>query len=103
LWIYRQIGGRPKYSQYYLGAYRDKRLVYQGQVTLGLSREEFKIISKQKRRSASPFDDDKENAVYIDPILVCTVKYMERNKNGGLRQPVFRGLRYDKAAGECIV
>jgi len=34
--------------------------------------------------------------------LVCTVKYMEKTKDGKLRQPVFKGLRLDKQPQECI-
>jgi len=85
-----------------LGAYSDGRLVSQGHVTLGVSRQEFDVISKQKRCPISPFDFYEDGAVYIEPTLVCTVKYMERTKNGGLRQPVFKGLRFDKAARDCI-
>jgi bifunctional non-homologous end joining protein LigD/DNA ligase-1 len=85
-----------------LGAYRDGHLVRQGHVTLGVSRREFDVIARQPR-SVSPFDISEDGAVYLEPALVCTVKYMERNKNGGLRQPVFKGLRADKEAAECVL
>jgi ATP-dependent DNA ligase len=43
-----------------------------------------------------------EDANWIEPTLVCVVKYMMKTSNGGLRQPVFKGLRFDKLATECV-
>ncbi|MCQ4838111.1 DNA ligase, partial [[Clostridium] symbiosum] len=42
-----------------------------------------------------------ENAIWIEPQLVCVVKFMEYTANGGMRQPVFKGLRPDKLPTEC--
>lgn len=39
--------------------------------------------------------------IRIEPVLVCTVKYMKNTK--GLRQAVFKGLRGDKEAKEIIL
>ena len=38
-----------------------------------------------------------EAAAWIEPRLVCTVRYMMKTGTGGMRQPVFKGLRDDKA------
>ena len=86
-----------------LGAYKDGKLIHQGHVTLGISRREFDIIASHKKSTTSPTGYYEDGAVYIEPTLVCAVKYMERNANGGLRQPVFKGLRDDKEARECIL
>lgn len=86
-----------------LGAYDKGRLVYQSHVTLGVSRREFERI-RQVRRTKNPFPDiADDSAIWIEPELVCTVQYMMRTKGGGLRQPVFKGLRDDKEPRECIV
>jgi len=86
-----------------LGAYaQDGQLVRQGSVVLGVSRSEFDKIRRQPVVPC-PFDEAAEGAVYIKPELVCTVKFMERSSRGGLRQPVFKGLREDKAAAECVI
>lgn len=79
-----------------LGQYEDSALIYKGHVTLGVSRDDFKVISKLKQ-SKPPFPPPKgnENAIWIQPKFVCTVKFMERTSNGGLRQPVYKGLRDD--------
>lgn len=86
-----------------LGAYDQDRLVYQGHVTLGVSNNAFDQI-RHVGRAGNPFSDiSDENAVWIKPILVCIVKYMMRTKDGGLRQPVFKGLRDDKDPHDCII
>lgn len=74
-------------------------LVNKGHATLGVSKQDYKIISSVPRTTA-PFADS-EKTVWISPILVCTVKYMEKTASGMLRQPVFKGLRDDKAPTEC--
>lgn len=69
-------------------------LIYKGHVTLGISSEAIKIIKSQKKLDYNLFEA-KENVIWIEPTLVCTIKYMYKNENGSLRQPVFRGLRLD--------
>jgi bifunctional non-homologous end joining protein LigD len=44
-----------------------------------------------------------DNVVWVEPCLVCTVKYMMKTSNGALRQPIFKGLRDDKEPEDCIV
>lgn len=39
---------------------------------------------------------------WLKPVLVCQVKYSEWTRDGKLRQPVFLGLRDDKAATEVV-
>ena len=43
-----------------------------------------------------PLPAGHEKAVWLKPMLVCTVRYMEKTATGTLRQPVFKGWRYDK-------
>lgn len=88
-----------------LGQYRGTELVYKGHVTLGVGGRSFTIISEQPTypHPPCPVPDGhgNENAVWIEPTLVCTVEYMHLTKNGGMRQPVFKGLRDDKAPKDC--
>jgi ATP-dependent DNA ligase len=87
-----------------LGQYSGKELVYKGHVLLGKSSSEFKIISRISQADTPPFSGEAEaSATYVQPELVCIVKYMELTGNGMLRQPVFKGLRDDKTPWECIV
>lgn len=90
-----------------LGQYRGPELIYKGHVTMGLAREDFRAISIHPVISQPPFatfprGGGNDRAIWLRPDLVCTVKYMEKTEKGGLRQPVFKGLRTDKAAGDCV-
>ena len=86
-----------------LGQYRGQKMVYKGHVTLGVSSEAFAKISNQSKTSP-PYNPPKgnEEAIWIRPNLVCTVKYMMLTSKGTMRQPVFKGLRPDKSPEECI-
>jgi bifunctional non-homologous end joining protein LigD/DNA ligase-1 len=82
----------------------NKTLIYKGHVTIGLSSSDFKVI-KSMPRIRIPFDDlpsETDDTIWIEPHLVCTVKYMMKTSGGGLRQPVFKTLRDDKEPEECI-
>jgi len=89
-----------------LGQYSKKELVYKGHATLGLSTDDFKIIKHTPELSSQPFNklpSGNDSAVWVEPNLVCIVKFMMKTANGGLRQPVFKGLRDDKEAKDCNV
>lgn len=87
-----------------IGQYNNKKeLIYKGHVTLGSS---LRTLNKHKYTIIDhpPFDSvpaGNEYAVWLKPELVCIVEYMPSNKEG-LRQPVFKGIRTDKTANECI-
>lgn len=83
-----------------LGQYRDGELVSKGHVTLGVSSTIYKSIEKLEKAEA-PFEED-DRTVWVKPVLVCTVKYMMKTNSGGMRQPVLKGLRYDKLPEECV-
>lgn len=88
-----------------LGVYSRNNLVYQGNVTLGISNIAFKVISSIGQ-AENPFPDIlnfNENVIWIKPVLVCIVQYMMRTNDGGLRQPVFKGLRDDKDPHDCVI
>ena len=90
-----------------LGQYRGNTLIYKGHVTMGVSGQAFDIISRHPTLLSAPFiaypaGHGNDRAVWLSPDLVCIVKFMHHTKSGGMRQPVFKGLRFDKAASECI-
>ena len=89
-----------------LGQYSSNELVYKGHVTLGISTADFQLIKSMPEINTQPFNDlpsGNDNAVWIEPSLVCTVKYMMKTANGSLRQPIFKGLRDDKLPKDCII
>lgn len=86
-----------------LGKYNQaEQLVYKGHVTLGVNGLDFRRIQESKRCEPlfSPVPKGNEDAIWISPELVCTVEFMEHTANGGMRQPVFKGLRQDKQSLE---
>lgn len=88
-----------------LGQYDEDQLVCKGHVTLGVSGHDFARIRSLPRQERHPFvilAKGNETANWVAPELVCTVKYMEPTVTGGMRQPVFKGLRDDKAPRDCV-
>lgn len=89
-----------------LGQYQDGKLLYQGHVVLGMTKADYAQIkaaeSTDKAHYCDSFPDFEEGPTWVVPQLVCRVEYMDRTNQGGLRQPVFRGLRDDKAAQDCV-
>lgn len=88
----------------HLHMYRGIRPVFpfwaatKGHVILGVGGENFRRIRELPKIDTSPFaaPAGNERAVWVAPVLCCTVKYMEKTESGYLRQPVFKGLREDK-------
>jgi len=89
-----------------LGSYAAGNLVYRGHVVMGVSREDYRRMAAaeraRKENHCASFPDF-EGAAWLEPVLVCTVKFMEYTPGGGLRQPVFKGLRDDKEPKECVL
>ena len=91
-----------------LGQYRGKALIYKGHVTLGVGGESFAQIKAQPRVLHPPFTEPvpaghgNEDAIWVSPSVACVVEFMNRTKNGGMRQPVFKGIRMDKSPKDCI-
>jgi len=89
-----------------LGQYLNKELVYKGHVSIGTPTLAFQLIRSVPKSSSQLFKhlpSGNDNVAWIELSLVCIVKYMMKTTNGSLRQPVFKGLRYDKAPKDCIV
>lgn len=88
-----------------LGKYRHGEMVNKGHVTLGVGGKPFQQIAELPRAIRAPFTDTpqgNEDAIWVAPMLVCTVEYMHKTQNGGMRQPVFKRFRMDKTPEECV-
>lgn len=91
----------------HLAMYQDGGLVYAGTVGSGFdSREQSEIRARlDAARRPSPTAEGAvgpKSAVWVEPELVCEVRYKEWTRGGHLRQPVFLRLREDKEVGECL-
>ncbi len=117
-------GARHGFGALHLGAFRvdasgKRELVYAGRVGTGFSDALLEKLHAQllaSRRDHPPVDgpipagggwpgtrgvgpDD----VWVEPELVCEVRYKEWTEEGLLRQPAFLGMRPDKKIEECLL
>ena len=82
-----------------LGYYDESGVLQcRGKVYLGVSKAEQKIIAEfaKKNTVKRPWFNKYKNAVWLKPQLVGTAHFMHETENGGMRQPVWKGLRDDK-------
>ena len=81
-----------------LGYYGEKgELKCRGKVYLGVSKAEQKIISEfaKKNTVKRPWFDKYKGAVWLKPQLVGTVHFMHETESGIMRQPVWKGLKFE--------
>ena len=67
------------------------------------SLKELHIKLKKLIRKTSPLDvpiKEASDITWVDPVLVCNIKFTEITEDGSVRHPVFQGLRVDKKADE---
>jgi bifunctional non-homologous end joining protein LigD len=114
-------GSRKHFGALLVGVYEDKQLKFAGKVGTGfnekLLRTLFALFQKVPRESC-PFVDLPEKRAgrhgqgvtasemklchWIEPKIVCQIKFNEWTRDQRLRQPVFLGLREDKDAKEVV-
>ena len=117
-------GARQGFGALHLGAFQTRgsgrpELVYAGRVGTGFSDALLQDLHRrllERRRAEPPVagpipagggwpgtrgvgPDD----VWVDPELVCEVRYKEWTEEGLLRQPAFLGLRPDKRVEDCLL
>lgn len=81
-----------------LGYYDDNdKLQCRGKVYLGVSESDRKIIGEfaKKNTVAKPWFDKYKNTVWLKSELIGTAHFMHETESGGMRQPVWKGLRAD--------
>ncbi|RPD38545.1 DNA ligase D [Chitinophaga barathri] len=97
-------GARKNIGALLLGVYEGKKLQYIGLCGGGFNDAGLKSLYKtlqEYRRDTSPFEEKiKTNmpVTWLEPKLVCEVKFSEWTQGGILRQPIFIALREDKPA-----
>ena len=91
------------FSSLVLGIPKNGTILYTGQVGTGFTRAlQTEILEKLKPFwvQKCPFERRPpltDPVQWVQPQVVCEVKYTERTKEGLLRHPSFKGLREDKA------
>lgn len=82
------IFNNEKYSLY-LGEYKNKELIFIGKVSIGKNNFLMKDILKVKKKKNKVLNIN-EDITYIEPKKKILVHYMERTKDGRLRQPFIK-------------
>jgi bifunctional non-homologous end joining protein LigD len=100
-------GGRQHFGALLLGIREGNKLKYIGHTGTGftdLQLKEMYLKLKALERDSSPFEGKipvNSPVTWVEPTLVCEVKFAELTDEGILRQAVFMGLRIDKSAREA--
>lgn len=101
-------GGRKNFGAIILGTYIDGKLEYCGHAGTGFSDKTLDSLFELFKPSIiknCPFETvPKTNApaTWLQPELVCEIKYTEKTKDGIFRHPVFMGLRSDKEKEDLL-
>ncbi len=99
-------GSRSSFGSLLLAVKKKSKLVYIGNVGTGFTDKSLKDLhTKLKKiiRKTSPLDvpiKETPDMTWVEPVLVCNIKFTEITEEGSVRHPVFQGLRIDKAAEE---
>ena len=101
-------GARTGFGALHIGVYDgDGKLVYVTKVGTGFDGatiDRLMAMMEPLRRETSPFEvrsPKGKGHTWVEPRLVCEVRFTEWTRDGGLRHPTFLGLRSDKRPEEC--
>ncbi len=102
-------GSRAGLGALHLAQYVDGALTYSGRAGSGLTDKDLTGIREhleQKKRKTPPCEkvptEAKKDSTWVEPELVCEVRFTEWTDEGLLRHPVFLRWRDDKKPEECI-
>ena len=101
-------GTRAHFGALHLGLYEHGELVYVSKVGTGFDDRTLALVSEKLRplaRPTSPFTRDTPTGRghhWVEPRLVCQVRFTEWTRDGGIRHPAFLGLRDDKRPEDCV-
>jgi bifunctional non-homologous end joining protein LigD len=101
-------GSRQHFGALLLGAYDGDQLHYVGKVGTGFTKALLAALYRRFRplvraRSALADPPREKGLVFLAPKLVAQIAFQEWTSDRKLRQPVFLGLRDDKAAREVLL
>ena len=101
-------GARSGFGALHVADHVDGALTYAGRVGSGFTADQLdpirSALENGRRPDApcgGPVPKDAETT-WIEPTVVCEVRYKEMTEQGQLRQPVFLRFRDDKTAAECV-
>jgi bifunctional non-homologous end joining protein LigD len=98
--------GQNGFRCLHLGVRQGSGWAHAGTVGTGFDRQEMAEIRGRLDTARSPRSSvagaPRGRVVWVEPELVCEVRYKEWTPGGHLRHPVFLRLREDKAPEECL-
>ena len=101
------ITGGSIFGSLILGMYQEEKLTYVGNCGSGFSNsEQREILKKMKAIETDKNPFGKKIALkgriphWVQPKLICEVKFSEWTTSGSMRHPVFKGMRSDKVPVE---
>ncbi|MDH3479821.1 MAG: DNA ligase D [Gemmatimonadota bacterium] len=103
----RPKGSRTGFGALHLGAYVDGHLTYMGRVGTGFAAQQLDDVQEmlqtihRTEAPCSPAPTGRDHQ-WVEPELVCEVRYKEFTDEGVLRQPAFVRFRDDKPPTECV-
>ncbi len=102
------LGEREPFGSLALGYYKDKKLVYAGNVGSGFTQQSLKSVYESlkplitKKPVLSDVPKEIGAVTWVKPELVCVVKFNSWTDDERLRAPVFQGLRLDAAPQDTV-
>ena len=101
-------GSRGYFGALHIGLYDGARFVYVSKVGTGFDQAGLKSLSEKLlllTRATPPFDTGAvprgRSHHWVEPRLVCEVRFSDWTNDGGIRHPTFLHLRSDKRPEDC--
>jgi bifunctional non-homologous end joining protein LigD len=114
-------GTRKHFGALLVGIYEGKKLIFVGKVGTGFNEALLRTLHsrfEEIRQESCPFANlpeergarygqsitasEMKNCRWVEPNLVCEVRFSEWTRDQKLRQPVFLGIREDKVAKDVV-
>jgi bifunctional non-homologous end joining protein LigD len=102
------LGEREPFGALVLGYYKEKKLVYAGNVGSGFTQQSLKAVFEEikpritKKAVLSGVPKEIGEVTWVKPELVCTVKFTSWTHDDRLRAPVFQGLKAEAEPTEVV-
>jgi bifunctional non-homologous end joining protein LigD len=102
------LGEREPFGALVLGYYKEKKLVYAGNVGSGFTQQSLKAVFEEikpritKKAVLSDVPKEIGEVNWVKPELVCTVKFSSWTHDDRLRAPVFQGLKAEAEPTEVV-